>query len=123
MLQAAIQFEQLHMWILSIFQCVWFCQKSGTFICVELYLGLHFYPVVKQAYFYAKTMHAVFNYALAVPLESGIVIPPVVLLLFQIVLAILEGSCLHSKLIILFFFNSCKELCWNFHEDCIEFVE
>lgn len=69
MLQAAIQFEQFHMWILSIFQCVWFCQKSGTFICVELYLGLHFYPVVKQACFYAKTMHAVFNYVLAVPLE------------------------------------------------------
>lgn len=61
------------------------CPKSGDHRCVDLYLGIQFYFTDQCVCFYAHT-HC-FYYSFVYNLRLGIVIFPVVLLLFKMALA------------------------------------
>ena len=89
-LHAAVQFGQRHLlMMLSFFQCV-----SGFFIkrkirypqCVDLCLGLQLDFMDQQVHFHANTMLFLVT---SLQFETRVVIPPSILLLFRIVLAIL----------------------------------
>ena len=85
-------------------------------IGVWLYVWV-FDSIDQPVCFYANTVCFFIAIALQHSLKSGMVIPPDVLLLSRIVLAILflfSSPCEVEYCP----FNACKELCWNFDVDC-----
>ena len=109
-----------------LYQCV-FLDALSKYKCLQVCefisgISIQFYGSVCLLLYPYHT--AFITIALYYSLKSGIVIPPGVLLLFRIILAIhvCVCMCMFPSEAENCLFKICEELCWDFDGDCTELV-